>query len=143
MNNDSKSIGKNIGILCRQLNIFLNHELEQYDISASEIMYLGSLFMEDGVPQDKFVNEFCIDKAAVARAISSLENKGLVRRESSQKDKRSKLVFLTEKSHEYKEILSSIQNKWEQVFLNNLSEKEISDFARILEEIGSSKHYDE
>lgn len=132
------NIGKNIGILCRQMNLFLNHELEEYDISATEIMYLGSLFIKDGISQEELVKEFCMDKAAVARTIGALENKELITRLCSEEDKRSKKVFLTEKALSYKDVLTSIQDKWYREVLDNSNPEEMSIFAGMLERISDN-----
>lgn len=137
-NETGKTIGKNIGIICRQLNVFLNRELEEYGITASEAMYLGTLFLQDGIIQDKLAEEFCVDKAAVARAISTLEGKGLVERRCSRKDKRSKQVFLTAKALAYKDILSSIQEKWFCEVISSFEKDEIKDFSLMLEKISLS-----
>lgn len=69
-------IRKNISIIYRQLNLFLNHELEGINITAMELIYLSSLYQNDGVTQDDLVQEYCIDKAATARAIQGMEKKG-------------------------------------------------------------------
>lgn len=135
MNESSRAIGKNIGILCRQLNIYINRELEKYDITASEIMYLGSLFIKDGVSQDELVTEFCVDKAAVARTLTSLETKGLIIRKSSEHDKRSKLVSLTEKAYMYKDILNSIQAKWYEETFSDFDSNDISRLGILLNDI--------
>lgn len=140
MEEKNRNIGKNIGILCRQMNLFLNHELENYDVSATEIMYLGSLFIKDGVSQEELVKEFCMDKAAVARAICSLEEKGLVTRQGSETDKRSKIVFLTQKALMYRTVLNSIQDKWFAEILGNLDENRMSAFAETLDIISENMH---
>lgn len=41
------SVGKNISILYRQFNVFLNHELENSELNAQELMYLGFLYEKD------------------------------------------------------------------------------------------------
>lgn len=138
MDNVSKTIGKNIGILCRQLNIFLNRELCEYDVTASEIMYLGSLFLRDGVSQEELAKEFCVDKAAVTRTIATLENKGLVIRKSSETDKRSKNVFLTKEAYKYKDILNDIQEKWYEEALCGIDSVSITSFAIDLETISNN-----
>ena len=137
MDETGKTIGKNIGILCRQLNVFLNRELAAYDVSASEIMYLGALSQKDGMKQDELATEFSVDKAAVARAIGSLEEKGLVIRKSVEGDKRVKEVYLTGEALKYKDVLFEIQNKWfEQVF-GDTDEKACAEFSEMLENIAS------
>ena len=67
--------------------MFLNNELEKVDITATELMYLGSLYKKDGITQDELVREYCIDKAATARTIQSMEKKGLVYRKADEVDK--------------------------------------------------------
>ena len=136
--NTGKIIGKNIGILCRQMNLFLSHELKDYDISATEIMYLGSLFIKDGVSQEELVKEFYMDKAAVARTVGALEEKKLVIRQCSETDKRSKKVFLTEKAVMYKDVLNSIQDKWYREVLGKLDRDRMSAFAESLDIISEN-----
>lgn len=138
MNDTDKNIGKNLGILCRQLNLFLNHELEQYNITASEIMFLGSLFIKDGVSQDELVREFFLDKAAVTRTICSLERKNLIMRLGSEEDKRSKKVYLTEEANVYKDILNSLQNKWYREVLSDSDPDETALFAKTLGKIADN-----
>lgn len=135
MQNTSKSIGKNIGILCRQLNLYINRELEKYDITASEIMYLGSLSIKDGVTQEELATEFGVDKAAVTRTLNSLENKGLIRRKNNENDKRSKCVFITEKAKVYEDVLSSIQEKWYKETFGDFDESDIEKLSALLESV--------
>lgn len=140
MEENYKNIGKNIGILCRQLNLFLNHELDDYDITASEIMYLGSLFIKDGVSQEELVREFSMDKAAVARTIHSLEDKKLITRSCSEDDKRSKRIYLTDNALMYRDVLTSIQDKWYRAVLIDSDPDEMAVFAEVLNKISNRMH---
>ena len=58
------TIGKNINILYRQFNLFLNHELSGVELNSTDLMYLGTLFIEDGVTQDDLAKDFCVDEPA-------------------------------------------------------------------------------
>lgn len=130
-----KSIGKNISILYRQFNIFLNHELENTDITATELMYLGTLFRQDGITQDDLVKEYCIDKAATARTILGMEKKNLVYREPDSEDKRAKRVFLTEKADRYRDLIADIQKKWMEEINVEISEEDMNTFVRVLSSV--------
>ena len=68
------TIGKNLSIIYRQFTVFLNRELADSELTATELMYIGSLYDQDGVTQDDLAREFCIDKAATARTIQTLES---------------------------------------------------------------------
>lgn len=125
-------IGKNISILYRQLNLFLNHELDGTDITATELMYLASLYEKDGVTQDDLVQEYCIDKAATARTIQGMEKKGLITRQTSSTDKRAKIVCLTQKANAYVELIRQIQRKWINEINVDLTEEEMRVFTHVL-----------
>ena len=61
------NIGKNIGILCRQLNLYLNHSLENCGVTATEIMYLGSLLLKDGVSQEELAIKLNVVRQTVSK----------------------------------------------------------------------------
>lgn len=125
-------IRKNISIIYRQLNLFLNHELEGINITAMELMYLSSLYQNDGVTQDDLVQEYCIDKAATARAIQGMEKKGLVTRRTSSTDNRAKIVCLTQKAITYIAFIRQIQQKWIDELKKELTEEEMRTFTHVL-----------
>lgn len=135
MDETGKIIGKNIGILCRQLNVFLNRELASYDVSASEIMYLGVLFVKDGMRQEELAAEFSVDKAAVTRAVGNLEDKGLVIRRSVEGDKRAKEVYLTSEAMRYKDVLLGIQEKWFEKVFDGTDAETCKQFSVVLENL--------
>lgn len=105
-------IGKQINILVRQFNLYLNHELSELNVSATEILYLASLYKEDGLTQDELASEYVVDKAAVARTVSKMEDKGLITRKDNPKNRRQKQLFLTEKARKIKPELQNVQNQW-------------------------------
>lgn len=106
------SIGKNIGILNRQFNIFINNELKGKNINATEFMYIGYLYENDGITQDELAKEFFVDKAAITRTLKNMETKGFVRREKSDADGRERRIYLTDKANDYQELAEQIQKKY-------------------------------
>ena len=106
------NIGKQINILVRQFNLYLNHELTGLNVSATEILYLASLYKEDGLTQDELASEYLVDKAAVARTVSKMEDKGLITRKDNPKNRRQKQLFLTEKARKIKPELKKVQDRW-------------------------------
>ena len=106
------NIGKQINILVRQFNLYLNHELTGLNVSATEILYLASLYKEDGLTQDELASEYVVDKAAVARTVSKMEDKGLITRKDNPKNRRQKQLFLTEKARKIKPELKKVQDRW-------------------------------
>lgn len=106
------SIGKNIGILNRQFNIFLNRELAGTGLNATEFMYIGYLYQNNGIMQDELAREFFVDRAAITRTLKNMEEKGFVDRVRSKEDGRERRIYLTEKAHSYEKLAESIQEKY-------------------------------
>ena len=106
------SIGKNIGILNRQFNIFLNHELAGSEHNATEFMYIGYLYQNDGITQNDLAKEFFVDKAAITRTLKNMEEKGFVKRVKSKEDGRERRIYLTDKACDYEKLAESIQKKY-------------------------------
>lgn len=106
------SIGKNIGILNRQFNIFLNRELAGTGLNATEFMYIGYLYQNNGIMQDELAREFLVDRAAITRTLKNMEEKGFVDRVRSKEDGRERWIYLTEKAHSYEKLAESIQEKY-------------------------------
>ncbi len=71
----------------------------------------------------------------MTRQIDTLESKGLIIRNSHNKDKRNKLIFLTEKGKEIEEIAlntaRNITNKAEE----GINENELKIFKKVIEQI--------
>jgi DNA-binding MarR family transcriptional regulator len=124
------TIGKNIGILSRQLTLFLNRELADSDVTATELMYLGTLYVQDGITQDDLAKEYCIDKAATTRTIQGMEKKGIVVRKADPADKRAKRVYLTTTAYSYQSRIEEVQRKWMAIADIGMSEEESAVFEK-------------
>lgn len=127
------TIGKNINILYRQFNLFLNHELSGVELNSTDLMYLGTLFIEDGVTQDDLAKDFCVDKAATARSMQNLEKKGIIIRKPDETDRRAKRIYLTDKAYKYKPLMESIQKKWMKICNTPMNDEEVIQFEKNLE----------
>ncbi|MDF2615074.1 MAG: hypothetical protein K0S71_2860 [Clostridia bacterium] len=117
----NKSIGRLISILHRQSQIYLNIALKDIDISSSEYVFLITLLIEEGISQDELSARILIDKAATARAIKSLEDKGYVRRETDSNDKRIKKVYCTHKAKECESQIRTALASWTKLLTEDLS----------------------
>ncbi len=104
--------GRYISVLMRQLNLFFSHELSEVEITASELMYLSQLYRADGLTQEEMSMEISVDKAATTRTIQGMEKKGLIRREAHEEDRRSKRVYLTDKSKKLEPHIRELQQRW-------------------------------
>lgn len=123
-------IGKQISILFRQLNLYFNHELSEISISATELLYLSSLYEKDGITQDDLAQEYSVDKAAVTRTLQLMEKKGLIVRKTDSTDKRAKKLFLTDKSKSLEKKLRETQAKWICAMTKGMEKSAIDSFSK-------------
>ena len=89
---------------------------------------------EDGevFPQD-IERRFGITRSTSSRVLALMERKGLIARESVQRDARLKRIVLTSKSKAIAEALHDNARQMERVLLGGLSEEEVRCFMRTLD----------
>lgn len=125
-----RNIGRSMSILHRQAQVFHTHSLKSFGISAGEYPFLLYLYTHDGCTQDDLVNALTIDKAATARAIASLEEKGYVSRGKVDADKRCNHIKLSDKAKENEDEIRRKVYAWSEF----LSEDIDPETLKIVEE---------
>ena len=70
-------------------------------ITFEMLQVLSSLWHEQGITQQALAERTAKDKACLTSLMTNLERKGLVCRHENPKDRRNKLVYLTEKGEEF------------------------------------------
>lgn len=108
-------------LMVRRSARFLN---SKYDLSVAEWWTLGQLAVKSPGTVSGIVELTQNDKAQVSRAVTMLIQKGLVRKENNPEDKRSSLLYLTEKGLGlYSEVLP-MRQKTQNMILEQLTEEE-------------------
>ena len=119
------SIGKLITIIAKGHNIYLNHNLKDFDINATQLHLLYEISNQNNINQENIAFRCNINKGSVARSIKKLEEKGLIAREIDSQNRRQNKVSITEKGRETLKESVEIFNRWEmEVFNDNASEKQ-------------------
>lgn len=117
----------------------INDKLKAYNLSSSEGNILLHLFAsEDLLKQEDLVAGLEISKAAVSKALNSLEEKGFVRREKDQDDKRVLRIFLTKKAQEMGPAIEKIYNDIFATAAQGVSGMEIEVFISLFKRISDS-----
>ncbi len=120
---ECRSIGRLISILHRQAQIYINSALKDLDIGSSEHVFLITLLKEGPMTQEELSARILIDKAATARAVKSLEEKGYVTREADADDKRAKRVSCTAKTIASGDVIHEALQKWTAFLMAGLDPK--------------------
>ena len=79
-----------------------------FDVSYEQWSVLIHLYRKDGQTQQELSAASVKDKAAITRLINILEKKNMVLRIPDRSDKRSKLVYLTNKAKEFRDDLVAV-----------------------------------
>ncbi|MEA4806760.1 MarR family winged helix-turn-helix transcriptional regulator [Acetobacterium wieringae] len=138
-------IGKNISIVYRYSQVFLNPILKEYDLGSGQYTFLINLFENNGINQEKLTELVKIDKANTARAINKLVEKGYVVKKVSKEDKRAYELYTTEKAEAIRDRLNSIFDSWNEILLQGLSEAEENQLAALLDKVETniSTHFNQ
>lgn len=131
----NKSVGRLVSILYRKNQVYLNQALKSLDITATEMSSLLCLYHSDGVTQDEMSHYLLIDKAAIARAIVSLLDKGLIIKEKDDVDKRANRIYLSIKGKQLETSIRSILKGWNDLLIEDIDPKDVETMFHVLEKM--------
>ena len=77
-----------------------------------------------GFAESEMGAHFDLDKGRIARSLSELEEKGLVRRLINEKNKRQKFVSLTVRGNQVLEEIHRISGRWDEICFAGFTEEE-------------------
>ncbi len=104
------SIGYLVGRTSRTIVKRLTKKFQDagFDVSYEQWSILIHLYRKDGQTQQALARIAVKDKAAITRLLNVLEKKNIVLRVPDRTDKRSKLIYLTNKAKEFKSELVTL-----------------------------------
>lgn len=101
-----RSIGRMITLLARKSQSYFSVALDKYNLTAAEQPFFMTLRRQEGLTQEELTAIVCVDKAATARAVKSLEQKGYLIRRQDQRDRRQNRIYPTQRAKEIGEGVS-------------------------------------
>lgn len=104
-------------------------------VGTAEIDFIHAVRHNPGCTQAQIAEVLRADKAAIARRTKNLEEKGYIIRRSDPKDKRSQLIFPTEKAETLKSSKAETESAFYEFITSSLTEKEAETFAALLDKV--------
>ena len=92
----------------------------------------------EGVKQEDIVAGVAVSKPAISRTIMSLENKGYIVRKPNTLDKRSHLVYLTEKARRVEEFIQKQYEDLVRVAAIGIPDDKIEEFIEIFQKVAEN-----
>lgn len=112
-----------LGIYRRCELYYIREELEKYGLQSLEGRLLP-LMKDKCMSQEELGYMMNLDKGRIARAVSLMEEKGLVRRHVNEKNRRQKLVSLSEAGEDMLRSIETIYQKWDKICYTGFTEEE-------------------
>lgn len=109
--------------------------LREEGVGTAEIDLIHALRHNPGCSQAKLAEILRADKAAIARRTKNLEAKGFLVREDDPADRRSQLLYPTEKAEAMKSSKTEIEASFYEYLLSGLSQEEAGTFAALLDKL--------
>ena len=119
--------------IAREAAKFTVQTMKAEGIGTAEFDFIHLFRHKPGITQAEIRETLKIDKGAAARRAASLEAKGYLVRKPNPEDKRSQLLFATEKAEELKNSKASIEDAFYDWLIADLSEADRREFCRILD----------
>ena len=132
--------GKDVGYLIKTINdklkVKADADLKHYDLTLSQSRVLAFLSQKGGSATQKEIEAFLqVSHPTVVGIVSRMEQKGHVTTRFDAKDKRNKVVALTEKAEAMSKEMEQRILANERKMLADLSPGEIEQFRRMLDVI--------
>lgn len=120
----SEPIGRLIYYLAQNLSNFAEKLLNPYGLTLEQLQILKILTKDKGLTQKELGVEANKSPANLTRLLDRLEEKKLLTRKKSQKDRRATLIFLTEKGDCLLDQVAEVFESFSNQFLQGVSQKE-------------------
>ncbi|MCM3080208.1 MULTISPECIES: MarR family transcriptional regulator [Brevibacillus] len=119
----------------RSMSRILTSAFHSYEVTPEQWSILKRLEEEDRITIKELSKRVGKDQANVTRISDLLDRKGFIQKISNPEDKRSSLVCLTEEGHSIVRQLDPIDERVNDIALQDLTENEIELLKKLLAKI--------
>ena len=125
--------GRKITKIAREVSKFTIQTMKEEGIGTAEFDFVHLIRHSPGLTQAEVREKLKIDKGAAARRAARLESKGYLYRKPNPKDKRSQLLYATEKAECLKNSKAKIEGIFYEWLLSELPKEEKEAFCKTLD----------
>ena len=121
---ENKFIGLDSSILYRCNQKYFDKMLQEYGIGYTQFYFLVAIYENEGISMNELAVQGSFDKGTITKSIQKLEQLEYVRIVSNENDKRSKLLYTSEKARRILPELYMLRQEWNEYLSSELSEEE-------------------
>ena len=105
--------------------------LSKYEIGYTQLMLLTKIYENEGISMNELATMGVFDKGTITKSIQRLEQLLYVRIENSEVDKRSKLLFTSDKAQEIMPELYKIRSEWNSYISSDITVQDMDTYYKV------------
>jgi len=114
-----------------------NEQAESFDSTMAMAFVILNIDYENGTPSTALGPLMGMEATSLSRILKSMEDKGAIYREKNPNDGRGVLIKLTNSGKEKREDAKLAVLRFNEVIRQNVSEKDINSFLKVMETINN------
>ena len=126
---------RQISVTYRCAMRYREHELADTGLAGFQTPYLMALYRHEGLTQEELARYLNVNKSSVTRQLAALEEQGYVRREPDPNDRRSLLVYPTEKANALRERIRQVLRDWNGYLTADFTDEEKETLSRLMSRV--------
>ena len=112
-----------------------NQQAAKYDITMSMGFVLLNINSDEGTPATKIAPLMGLEARSLTRLLKTMEEKGLIYRESDASDKRMVRIVLTKEGKKKKEKSRDVVLRFNEVVRDKIDQNQLATFFDVLQKI--------
>ena len=116
----------------RRVYDYYEQRLLPFNLTTSQYFVLNALWMGDGVSVGELGERVSLDSSTLTGIIDRMERSGYAERRPNPEDRRSVLVFLTDKAHELSPRILEFADELDTTLREPFSQEEMQTFEQVL-----------
>jgi MarR family transcriptional regulator, organic hydroperoxide resistance regulator len=130
-----ETVDHNIKAAWHAIARMYNQQASKHDITMSMGFVLLNINSEEGTPATKIAPLMGLEARSLTRLLKSMEEKGLINRESDSSDKRMVRIVLTKEGKKKKEKSREVVLRFNEVVREKIGGQELNVFFEVLQKI--------
>ncbi len=121
-----------ISIIYRKHASFINKKTKNVNLTFGLYPLLITIYKKEKIIQEDLAKLHHLNESTITRNLNKLEEKGFIIR---TRDKRKKIISLTDKGEETVQNIIDYDGKWDEMIKKELGEEEFRNYKKTLEKI--------
>lgn len=135
-----ESIGRYSAAIYRLSQSIFNNKLKDLEMSSGQYDFFLVIAQNEGISQKELGDRLYVEKSTTAKAIQHLKDKGYIRKNRIEKDKRYSSLYLTEKGRVASAAVESVFSEMLGIFSKDIPESAIEETILVLKKVINNLH---